>query len=122
MNPTYAYAPHAADHHAASRAMSTETIDQRCFRLGLRAADKDAEAERHWKAEADAAGMAARRRLKWGADDTTAIIFDHKANACRVCALDAEAEAARLRSQAASLRRAQRYADGVIGSLAGRVA
>lgn len=102
------------DLRAAEEAV--ETIDQRCFRLGLRAAEKDAEAERHMAAAADAAGRAAGRRLRWG-NDALVASFDREELACTTLAADAMAEAERLRSQCAALRRAQRYADDVVGML-----
>jgi hypothetical protein len=91
--------------YAAARD-ATETLDQRAFRLGLRAADKDAEAGRHLAAAADAAGMAAGRRLRWGQDDPTAASLQREADHCTALAEEADAEAYRLRSQAAALRRA----------------
>lgn len=100
----------------ARREEAAESIDERCFRLGLKAADKDAEAGRHWFAEADAAGRAAFRRLS-GNDDAYAASFDREAAFCREEALKASAEADRLRSQVASLRRAQSFADQVVSSL-----
>ena len=113
MNPLFAYAPHIVAHIADIARQATETTDDRCFRLGLMAVDKDAEAARHWASEADAAGRAAGRRLA-GNDDTIAAGYDHEVQACKALALDAEAEANRLRSQCASLRKAQRFADEVI--------
>jgi hypothetical protein len=93
---------------------ATESTDERCFRLGLMAADKDAEAERHMAAAADAAGLAAGRRLRWGEDAVTRS-YDREELACTKLAADAMAEAERLRSQASSLRRAQEVV-GVINS------
>jgi hypothetical protein len=95
---------------------ATETLDERCFRLGLMAADKDAEAERHMAGAADAAGRAAGRRARWG-NDEYARSFDREELACTKLAADAMAEAERLRSQAAALRRAQAYAADVVASL-----
>lgn len=97
---------------------ASETLDQRAFRLGLRAADLDAQAERHMAAAADAAGMAAGRRLK-GNDDEYARSFDREAKYCTEMATEASAEAARLRSQAASLHRAKSFADAVVSRLEG---
>jgi hypothetical protein len=84
---------------------ATETLDERCFRLGLMASDKDAEAERHMAGAADAAGRAAGRRARWG-NDEYARSFDREEWACTKLAVDAMAEAERLRSQAAALRKA----------------
>jgi len=92
---------------------ATESTDERCFRLGLRAAEKDMEAERHMAAEAEAAGRAAHRRNR--GETALADSFDREARACLACAQDAMAEAERLRSQASSLRRAQEVV-GVINS------
>ena len=113
MNPLFAYAPHIAEYAADIACQATETTDERCFRLGLMAVDKDAEAARHWANEADAAGRATGRRLA-GNDDEYAAGYDREVHACKALALDAEAEANRLRSQCASLRKAQRFADEVI--------
>lgn len=89
---------------------AAEGLDERALRLGIAAADKDAEAERHWAAEADAAGRAAGRRFH-GNDDDLAASFDREVAACRKLALEAESEAGRLRSQANAIRRSQRYVE-----------
>lgn len=94
----------------------TETLDQRAFRLGLAATDKDAEAERHMTGAADAVGRAAGRRLA-GNDDELAASFDREAGHCTKLAMEADDEATRLRSQAAAIRRSQRYADAVLSHL-----
>lgn len=83
---------------------AAETMDERAFRLGLRAADLDAIAERHMDAAADAAGRAAGRRLR-GWDDNLAVSFDRECQSCTELALEASAEAERLRSQAGAIRR-----------------
>lgn len=88
---------------------ATETLNERCFRLGLLAAAKDAEAERHWAAEADAAGRAAFERQE--GNRALADSYDRERADCEACALDADAEAERLRSQAAAIRRSQRIAE-----------
>ncbi len=111
-----------ADLRAAQEA--AETLDERALRLGIAAADKDAEASRHWEAEADAAGRAAGRRFH-GNDDELAASFDRESAACRRLALEAEAEAARLRSQCAAIRRSHRYASDyldVVSSVQAKVA
>lgn len=90
----------------AEATQAAESIDERCLRLGVMAMDKDAETERHMAAAADAAGLAAGRRLR-GNDDAMARSYDREELACTKLAAEAMAEAERLRSQAAALRRAQ---------------
>ena len=87
---------------------AAESTDERCLRLGVKAMDKDAEAERHLLAAADAAGLAAGRRLA-GNDDQIARSYDREVAHCTAAALGASAEAERLRSQCAALRRAQEF-------------
>lgn len=88
---------------------AAETIDERCLRLGIAAMDKDAEAERHMAAAADAAGRAAGRRARFGTD-ALCLSFDREELACTKLAAECMAEAERLRSQANALRRAQGFA------------
>lgn len=104
-----------AEAEAAER--PAPSIDERCLKLGIQAADKDAEAERHWAAEADCAGRAAYRRSV-GNDDEVARSLDRERASCQRLAEAAQSEASRLRSQAAALRRAQAYAAEVVSSMA----
>lgn len=92
---------------------AAETLDERALRLGIAAADKDAECERRMAAEADAAGRAAGRRF-YGNDDELAASFDREAASCRKLATEAMDEAVRLRSQAAAIRRSQRFAEDYV--------
>lgn len=105
-----AAAQDAARREVMAAEQACETLDERAIRLGIAAADKDAEAERHMAAEADAAGRAAGRRF-YGNDDAYAASFDREAASCLKLALEAMAEAERLRSQANAIRRSQRFAE-----------
>lgn len=93
-----------AGRYQSALRIGDESLDERAFRLGLKAADLDAIAERHMDAAADAAGRAAGRRLR-GWDDNLAASFDRECTSCTELALEASAEAERLRSQAAAIRR-----------------
>lgn len=93
---------------------ATESLDERAFRLGLAAADLDAESDRHNAAAEDAAGHATFRFNKWGQDDETARSLQREAEACRRLVVKCMEEAVRLRSQAAALQRTQQYRDDYI--------
>jgi hypothetical protein len=97
---------------------AAETLDERALRLGIAAADKDAEGERHMLGEADAAGRAASRRFH-GNDDELARSFDREAAVCLKLADECFAEAERLRSQANAIRRRQRYAAEYVAIVSG---
>lgn len=102
--------------------IDAESLDERAFRLGLEAADKDAEAERHLVAAADAAGRAAGRRLRFGEDEMVRS-FDREEMACTKLATECMAEAERLRSQVRSIRRSKALADHILGLMtAGKAA
>jgi hypothetical protein len=100
---------------AAERA--AETIDQRCFRLGLEAVEFDRKAEDALAEAAQDDLVVKVRRERFGAGDDTAVNIARRACASRIQAADATAEAERLRSQASALRRAQAYAPDVVASL-----
>jgi hypothetical protein len=68
-------------------------------RLRTKAADLEAEGERHMAAEADAAGRAASRRLR-GNDDAFAASFDREAANCLALANECFAEASALEREA----------------------
>jgi hypothetical protein len=86
-------------------AEAAETLDERAFRLGLKAAGLDVKADQLRAEAAQDDLIVIARRARFGDADQPALSIEARARATRTLADNFSAEAERLRSQAGALRR-----------------